>query len=170
MLIPFVSGEDLTAARLTAAFDATARTAFQLVDAPAVNNSTVLVSSTYLTIPVEANSSYVFEAHIIFTTTSTADFKNSLLPPSLSTGLVVPWGSDTAAASVSATIAHSASTILTWATGGLGTGTLFASAPKGFIDTDIAAGNCVFQFAQQNAEASNTILKAGSWLRLTKVA
>lgn len=168
-LVPFTAGQDLTAAVLNAAFDVQ-RLAFQPSDSAPVNNSTTLVSSAFLTLPVEANSIYYFEGHILTTSATAADVKNALSLPAGSTGLIVPWGSDTAAASASATITHDATTTLTWATGGLGTGTTFAGRPEGYLDIGAIAGDCVFQFAQQTATGSNTVLKAGSRMKLTRVA
>lgn len=167
MLIPITAGSDATAAQIDAAFDVT-RVLYQVSDQQ-VNNSTALISSSNLVFPVAASASYLFEGHIFCDTNTTADFKNSISIPS-GTGLISPWGSDTSAASVSASIEHDGFTALTWATGGVGSGTIMSSKPTGILTIGTSAGNVVFQFAQQTANVSNTILKAGSFIRLTKVS
>jgi hypothetical protein len=168
-LVPILAGSDATAATINAALDAVMRTAYQAVDSSPVNNSTVLVSSTYLTLPVAASTTYLFDGVIFYDATAAADFKNSLALPVGSTGLASPWGSDTAAASVSATIEHDAFTSLTWATGGVASGTVMCSRPTGKFSTDTLGGSVTFQFAQNVANVSNAILKAGSSIRLIKV-
>lgn len=166
MFNPFVAGEHLTADRLNGQFP---QLAFQAVDSAPVNNSTTLVSSTYLVLPVVANATYYVELLILSTVATAADFKNNLTLPS-GTGLIVPFGSDTAVAAATTTVTLDSTTTLTWATGGRGTGTPHASNPKGFLDIDTTAGNVTFRFAQQTANLSNAVLKAGSVMMLTRVA
>lgn len=166
MFNPFVAGEDVTADRLNSQFP---QIAFQAVDSSPVNNSTTLVSSAYLVLPVVANSTYYIELLILSASASAADFKNNLTLPS-GTGLIVPFGSDTAVAAATTSVTLDATTTLTWATGGRGTGTTHASNPKGFLDISTVAGDVTFRFAQQTANLSNTVLKAGSTMTIIRVA
>ena len=167
-IVTFAAGEKITAAKLNRAFDIT-RTEWQESD-QIVNNSTTFVSSTFLTLSVEANSSYKYKAFLIYDTNSTADFKHNVLLPA---GAAVRHGTWTPTATVSATnttIAVDALDATTFASGGVALGTMMTLRPSGLIAIVGTAGSVTIQFAQATANASNTTLKTGSWIELTKVA
>ncbi|MGH3882115.1 MAG: hypothetical protein ACRDRC_01765 [Pseudonocardiaceae bacterium] len=153
---------------MNATFNET-RMAYQAAD-QTVNNSITLISSTYLVLAVEDNSVYVFEGHLLHTSGTTPDFQVNILLPASSTVIsAVRWGSDTAASFGATDVYHDGFTTSGWNLGGIGSSVVFASAPRMVFSTAATAGNCTVQFAQNTANASNTVLKAGSWIRLTKV-
>jgi hypothetical protein len=169
MLVPFTVGQRLYAATLNAAFDIT-RVAYQVTD-QTVNNTTTFLSSTYLTFSVAAGLTYVAEAQIIYDTNATADFKYNWLGPA---GVFIrgsAWASAVTAAAVDATIYHDAVDLTgPWPAGGIASGTMMTVRPWAAIGVGATAGSLTFQFAQNTANASNTLLKACSWIRLTRVS
>lgn len=169
MLTPFTAGEDLTAARLNAAFDII-RVVVQVGDSANVNNSTTLVSSTYLTLAVEASAVYLAEYELIYDTNSTADFKSSLTLPAGATVTLARWTSGTTGTAIDSAIEHNADTLVTMSSGGVAVGTRMSCRRAGIVVMSTTAGNATIQFAQNVANVSNTFLSRGSWLRLTKVA
>lgn len=162
----FTAGQRVTADALNAEFN---RDRMVTQDADqTVNNSAVLVSSNYLILSVEANSSYVFSAFLIHTGPTTADFKYNLLLPS---GALVRQGTWTPVAAVSSTnttIAIDALDASTYNSGDLGTGTMVTMRPTGLVVVSTTAGDAVVQFAQGSAVATDTVLKTGSWMNLVK--
>ena len=167
-LVPFQAGQSLTAADLNAAFDIR-RVAWQTGD-QIVNNSTTFVSSTFLTLTVAANSSYVYEALLVWDTNSTADFKHQLLVPAGAAVRQGTWTPTNTVAATNTTIAVDALDAIGYGGGGVALGTMLTARPVGLIATVGTAGSVTVQFAQGTANASNTTLKTGSWIRLTKVA
>jgi hypothetical protein len=165
----FVSGQYLTAAALNAQINKI-RTRRQQV-AQTVNNTTTLTSSTYLTLPVEANKFYVFEATIIYTAATAADFRFALSLPTGSSMRLGTWTSGVTAGSgdFGAAIAHDAITTA-FPMGGIGTAfNPMTARPTGVITIGANAGSCTVQFAQETANASDTTLNSQSWIRLTEV-
>ena len=175
-LNPLVAGEDLTAGRLNALYDEN-RTVYQSSD-QTVNNSTTLVSSTSLTVTVAANSTYIFDAWLHWESNPTADFKFILSVPAGATGRWSPiCPTDASAPIVGAerinyTVFQTEALTVSWSGAGddTTTGTIFICArPSGYIVTAGNSGSATIQFAQNVANVSNTRLKTGSWMRLTKV-
>lgn len=168
MLNPFSAGQDLTAAALNAAFDIV-RPVVQGADSPPVNNSTSLVASTYLTLPVVASASYLAEMELIYDTAAAADFQSSLVIPS-GTGILSRWTSGAAGTAIDSVIEHNANTSLIMISGGVAVGTFMSCRRSGMLVIGGSSGNATIFFAQVTANVSNTVLKQGSWLRLTRVA
>jgi hypothetical protein len=167
-LVPFTAGSKDTAAKLNTAFNWD-RYAFCPSD-QSVLNSAVLVSSTYLTLSVEASSWYLFDTLIMFDANSTADFQYNFSLPSGSFIRQALWASNTSAAATDATIFHNAVDLATGTSGGVSIGTYMSLIPCGLIITSTTPGTCVFQFAQNTANNTNaTTLKGGSWMHLRKV-
>lgn len=167
-LVPFTAGQNITAAALNAAFDIT-RVAYQSVD-QTMNNSTTYVSSTGLTLTIEASSNYLYESLIMFDTNSTADFKQKLLLPAGATVRIARWSSPTTGTAIDSVVEHDAITVVEIASGGVAAGTVMSTRASGLIQNSTAAGSVTVQFAQNAANVSNTLLKTGSWIRLTKVS
>lgn len=142
----------------------------QTADGTAVNNSTTLISSTQLTVPVGANTNYLLEMGLIHTSSTVADIKIGLaVPAGSTTPRIATWTSGVAAAAISDAIFHDALDATSFAGGGLGVGQMFTTRPWAWFTTGATAGNVVLQYAQNTAEASNTILKAGSWMRVSSI-
>jgi hypothetical protein len=169
-LVPFTAGSKDSAAVLNAAFNVD-RYAFCPTD-QSVLNSAVLVNSTYLTLSVAANSTYLFDTLLMFDANTTADFQWNWSLPASSFMRQAFWTSSTAAATADATIFHQAADSVGPATsGGVAAGTYMTLIPCGIIITAGSGGTAVLQFAQAVANNTNaTVLKGGSWIHLRKVA
>lgn len=163
-LFPFVAGQDLTASYVNQTIDNAGVMAYQGADSSPVNNSTTLVASTYLTIPVVANGFYIYEDNILYDTNSTADFQCLIVCPNFSANGPI----SRVFLNTSSTITVNADTSLSTAAGGSAVGTVWPIRRSGLLSIGVA-GTVSIQFAQNTANASNTLLKIGSWIRLTRV-
>lgn len=163
-LFPVTAGADLTATLFNSTVDNAGVMAYQGADSPPVNNSATLVASTYLTIPVVANGFYVYEDTILYDTNSTADFQYLIVCPNFSANGPL----SRVFLNTSSTITVNADTSLSTAAGGSAVGTVIPIQRSGLLSIGVA-GNVSIQFAQNTANASNTLLKIGSWIRLTRV-
>jgi hypothetical protein len=164
-LVPFVAGQDLTALSLNTAIDTSGIMVYQGADSTPVNNSVVLVSSSYLTLPVVANGFYIYESSILYDGNSTANFQHLIVCPNFSTNGALSRLNITVGGT---TLLFNADTSLSTASAGGGVGTVKPTTRSGLLAIGIA-GNVSIQFAQNTANASNTVLKQGSWIRLTQV-
>ena len=163
-LFPVTAGADLTATLFNSTVDNAGVMAYQGADSTPVNNSTTLVASTYLTIPVVANGFYTYEDNILYDTSATANFQYLIVCPNFSTNGPI----SRVAISTAGTLTLNADTSLSTAAGGGGVGTVRAVRRSGLLSIGVV-GNVSIQFAQNTANASNTLLKIGSWIRLTRV-
>lgn len=125
-----------------------------------------------LTLPVVASGVYVMEAWLAYEATTTADISVAFTAPA---GATMPWGRDalTAAATASnsaqgrnRTAALGTPDVL----GGVGAGTGVHGNLYGTLFVSTTAGSLTLLWGQSAAEATDAILYAGSWLRLTRVA
>jgi hypothetical protein len=166
---PLTIGEIATSARLNALFD-TSRTVYQTADQASVSPdaTSVIVLSSYLILPVTANSVYAFEAAIFYDTPAAADFYLGINLPVGSTKHISWWAQAQADSATNSPIVHSE--VATAGAGGVASGTIMSMRPIGSIFTAGTAGNMQAEFAQSTGSTTNTYLKAGSWVRLTKVA
>jgi len=163
-LVPFVAGQDLTALALNTAIDTSGIMVYQGTDSTPVNNSVVLVASSYLTLPVVANGFYIYESSILYDSSATANFQHLIVCPNFSTnGQLARLNITTAG-----TLTLNADTSLSTASQGAGVGTSRSVTRSGLLAIGVA-GNVSIQFSQNTANASNTVLKQGSWIRLTQV-
>lgn len=165
-LVPFVAGQDLTALALNTAIDVSGVIAAQGADSPPVNNSITLVASTYLTIPVVLNGFYIYESTIIYDSSATANFQHLIVLPLFSA--VSPLTRMNIAVGGTTTPTSNVDAVLSTASAGGGVGTQRYVTRSGLFSIG-SAGTVSIQFAQNTANASNTVLKLGSWIRLTQV-
>lgn len=133
------------------------------------NNSTAFLASPDLVFTVEANAFYVFDSCILYDTNSTADFKHEYLLPAGSGIQIATWTSTTTGAAVDSPVAHDMLTSFSYASGGVASGTIMCTAPRGLIAIGGTAGTLVIRFAQNTAAVVDTKLKLGSWVELAKV-
>lgn len=131
--------------------------------AQTVNNSTTLVSDSQLAVTVAANTSYVFTARLLYTSSTTPDIKFGFAYPLLATATYTLYG----IASGGATLAgfHQTETSV----GALEGGTAIAATMTGTWTIGANAGTVQLQWAQNTANASNTQVLTGSFLRLDQV-
>ena len=139
-----------------------------------VNNTTTVTDATGLTFSVIANATYQFEAWLRYNGGSTPDIKFQWSSPSGTTGFwsLVGHARDTSPALDTGAggtwVVEAIGTSKTVA--GDATGTLLlAATAKGYITTT-TAGTFKLQVAQRTATASNTVLRTGSYMSLTRIA
>lgn len=135
-----------------------------------VNNSTSVQDDNELFIPLDANSTYVFEGLIIYNSSTVADFQIDFTVPSGATGRRNIIHGTSAISSCSTTsINYNGGSITAVASGIGGTGADCDFPIVGTVTTSGTSGNFQVQWAQNTLEASDTIVKAGSYLRWRKL-
>jgi hypothetical protein len=135
-----------------------------------VNNNATLANDAQLTLPVEANTTYTLEMYVDYSSATAADAKIGLVVPASATWSVAPNGMLTTVAATSGSVETAPSvTAGNLQFGGNGAGVHLTANPVGWLKTAGTAGNVVVQFAQATANASNTLLYTGTWIRLTRV-
>lgn len=144
-------------------------TLFAVLAADQTVTNSVTPVDTGLTVQVDATATYLVEAFLILNSSATADVALTWSAPS---GATLPWVADgppTTATAAITTVTRSVQSLASpYTVGGAGADT--ASMPVGTLTTAATAGALTFRFAQGTADASNTILKAGSWLRATRIS
>lgn len=127
-----------------------------------VNNSASLQNDDALLLPVLANFRYAFDAEIRYSTNATANLKWAFTVPSGSTlvysALYVPAGATTLAL---AEFINNA--------GGTADDSSTRIRIRGLLDVGATAGNLQFQWAQNTANVSNTLVQNFSYLHLDRV-
>lgn len=164
--VPFTVGQTLTSTVLNAAFNIR-REVFQGAT-DTVTNTTTLASSSFLTLPVAASSTYLVELFLLCDAAAAADMKFSFLFSGGGTWLIAPWGQDTTATVATGSVQTGPVNTVAWTYGTIGVGSTISAKPTGHISTT-SAGNVTLQFAQNTANASVASLQFGSHMRLTKV-
>lgn len=164
----FYAGQKLRASDLNNAISTNVVKATTLT----VNNSTTYVNDPELFIPLVANSVWIIEFTLFYSSLAAAAAKVNLTVPS---GGAFTFGND----SLSLTATTTANAIdrgVVFAGGGghglgaAGVGNPVVSYPKGYCSIGATAGNAQLQFAQDTANASNTVLMPGSTMKLTRVS
>lgn len=126
-------------------------------------SNTTLGNVTGLAVAVAASTEYALDGYLAYTGNSTGDIKFAWTIP---TGLTGHWGisSDdtTTPGDLKTSIATAYTTVIT-----AGGGSLNATV-KGYMLTS-NAGTLQLQFAQNTSDGTATVVKAGSWIRLTKL-
>lgn len=165
----FLAGERITAARLNAELG---QRAVKLAD-KTVNNSSTYSNDVELSIPVDSNSTYLLESFVIYSATTTADFKVNFSGP---TGFACQMTPDSLPIGTSGSTDVIDRGVATAASGGVGmggrgTGVNNRSVARvgGYLTTSTTAGTVAMQVAQLVAEATEAKLWTGSWMKLTKV-
>lgn len=147
-------------------------TVLQTTDSAPVNNSTVQVTSTALTMSLEANSTYTFSGIIFYDASTAGDLKAAWAIPTGATG---KWSSDAPASNVSIVTAATANraqhdiTTGSASCGGAGVATIGTMKPQGYITTT-TAGTFAFRYAQLVADPTDLTIRAGSYITATKIA
>ncbi len=139
-----------------------------------VNNSTTFTDATGLSVAVVASATYKWDGWLMYTATSTPDLKISPSSPSGTTGY---WSLSGFGRDVSPAIDTGAGatfmvadigTSLTVAGDSAGTARIACRATGHFTTT--TAGTFKLRVAQRTANASNTVLKAGSWMDVVRIS
>lgn len=165
----FFAGQRVSAADLNALFPIFGRMTADVTR----NNSTTLVNATGLSLALEANSVYALDGLLFYSSNGTADLKIALTVPSGTTGKWGVTGLGTGASSpgvVDAAYLSAFGTGTTFAVGGDTAFPTLMARPGAVLITAGTAGSVQLMFAQNTANASNTVMQTGSWLRAMKIA
>lgn len=127
-----------------------------------VNNSATLQDDDHLSVSVQADAVYLVELEGVYNSGATPGFKTQLAAPAGSTAGSAIGAGGTGSGFGGVTL----TTALNW--GGAGAERWFRFTGK--LTTAGTAGSLKLQWAQTAANASNTILDAGSSLRITRTA
>ena len=162
MFKTFVVGEILTETDINKYLEM-AQSAVKLAD-QTVNNSSVFVNDNTLVLPVVASASYFWSLDLHFTSGITPDFKFTFTVPSGASGVARGQAVD-ATPLVTIIAADVATTVVI---PGAAAGVVVRAF--GWLTTSTTAGNLQLQWAQNTANASNTIVLQGSALTLIRTA
>lgn len=132
-----------------------------------VNNTITPQDDDHLFVTVPANSVFVVDAFIAYTSNSTADFFFGFIGPASSTFAWSAWGQGTGATTVEGVIKNETRDITIGSAHG-GTGAPLTVRPTGLL-TVTFAGTFRLRWSQNVADPSNTTVHAGSWLRLQRI-
>jgi len=138
-----------------------------------VNGSATLQNDDALVLTVVASAKYILDAYVIYDSGTTPDFKCAWVGPS---GATLQWsvgGLAAASSAVSGSVVLAVAAIGdagVQAVGGAGAGTPVAAIIRGLLTVSTTAGTLQFRWAQNTSDASDTIVVAGSYMRLTRVA
>ena len=137
-----------------------------------VTSSTTLQNDDTLLHPVEASTTYEFEALLALTGNVTGDFKMAFTFPAASTcywGAVGPSSADAGfgtagSAQLAATFGSASGTAVAYS----GSTTAVVILVKGVLVVSTTPGNLQLQWAQNTSNGTATVVKAGSYLRAAK--
>lgn len=147
------------------------RTTDGVVGNGAVNNSTALVNDPSLGGAIDAAGTYMWEAWIVYDSSTVADIKFAFTTPATTalrwsgTGLATTATTSEGDVRI-ATISVSGTSSQF---GGIGVAAPIICKIEGFM-VATAAGTLQFQFAQQNLDATQTSIRNGSYLRAWRVS
>lgn len=137
-----------------------------------VTSSTTLQNDDHLVLPLAANARYLLDGYLSYTgptfAAGPADLKADWAIPS---GASVRWshngpGSNTPNGIAATETNHSTAHVL----GTYGTGTNITSRPAGWVTTGSTAGNLQLRWAQNVSNGTPVTMRAGSWIKLKRVA
>lgn len=136
-----------------------------------VNNSSTLQDDNELLLTPSISHTYLLDGQIFYSTGTTPDLKLAFTFP---TGAVLAWSlfgykfDGSSFESEYRTSTWQAASGTSNAVAGT-TATYDVVHVRGILRMSTTAGNLQLQWAQNTANASNTVVKADSWLRLTMV-
>lgn len=136
------------------------------------NNTSAQAADPHLTAAVDASATYAVEAFIVYTSQSTADWRAGYSAP---TGSSMLWTPDSVSsgesgnASASTTDRRGVALGTVVSHGGAG-GVSVIARHVGTLTTGTSPGSLTLTWSQTAAEASDTTVYAGSWLRLTRIS
>jgi hypothetical protein len=134
-----------------------------------VNNSATLQNDDALVLAVNSTATYEVSGIIRYNSGTTPDIKFAWTAPASATFFWECIGLDTGASGVTGTVSRQALAI--GDTVGIGgTGNDLAASIKGILTVASTAGNLQLQWAQNTANASNTIVRANSYIVARQIA
>lgn len=167
MAITFNSGQKLTAAMLQQLVPLRATLTS---DVTLTASSTTLQDVTGMVVTPAVSTTYELEGVIFYDTSGTPDIKFAFTYP---TGATFSWGPaglkfDGSDFQSHFTAVHREASPTSTPVAGLGSGTEVTVHIQGKLVMGSTAGNLQLQAAQNTSNASDTIVKADSWIRLWK--
>lgn len=155
-------------------FDVFGVTAYKTAN-ESVTSSTTLQNDDLLLLPVVANARYIMDAQLFYsgaTDGATGGLKLGWTGPS---GATMTWSSygvnqNLAPATVNYNVVGEAIGGLPRPLATSGVGFTMSCVPRGLLNTASNSGNLQLQWAQGGSSATATIVQAGSWIRLTRIA
>lgn len=163
----FLALQELTAADLNAAFTAVTPLFVRKTSNETVNNSAVLQNDDALVLTMEASSSYLLSLRLIVNTGTTPDFKFTFTVPAGTTGSIHVFEGSTPS-TAAAVLQGPFSLTATSAFSGIAADQVLLV--QGVVVVSTTAGNLQLQWAQNVANASDTIVGSNSYMMLQKVA
>lgn len=158
--------------RLTAEFVASMLPNFvRKTSATARISTTVLAADADIAAAVEANAVYEWEALLVYDSALAADFKWAWTGPAGFAGDM--WYGAILTASAAGAYSddqNGYASVTATATVGGGAANVEAIRMSGTVSTTGTAGTMTLTWAQGTSTASNTTLRAGSYLKLTRLA
>lgn len=161
----FTAGQKLTAAQLNALVPATV---LKTADEP-ITSSTTLQNDNELILPLPANASYTLDTILFYTGISAGSLKIAFTFPAGCTMHYAPIGYVMGGAftiDLGGQLSITSGVTSTSISGGGGVPTV---SLRGTILNGSTAGNLTLQWAQNASNATPTVVKAGSWIRLTRI-
>lgn len=138
-----------------------------------VTSSTTLQDDDQLFLPVAANARYILDAFIIYTGAAdpAGGLKMGWTGPS---GATMKWTNFGTNGDITGATLVEYNVVVETIAGGRSVGTNLTTEmscqPRGRLATGGSSGTFRFQFAQGASNATGTVVKAGSYVRLVKVA
>lgn len=139
-----------------------------------VTSSTTLAAVTGLSVPLAANTTYVWDGYFGYTAAEAGDLKVAFTAPSGATGswslhqLVSTSTGGTGDLDARRETTYGTST--TQVAGGSDSGSgQMACLPHGHVVTSSSTGNLTVYVAQNTSSATATVLSGGAWLRVQRV-
>jgi len=174
MTSPFLAGQELRASDLTAAVIRVAYASSSTTK----NANTTLGDATGLAMALDANTVYGWDCYLAYDSGRTPDLKIAWTAPAGATG---HWGAYGLSTTESGSGIGSLTALRKDAYGDANTIVLggndtpgipgpMVARPMGYIEVGATAGNLQLRFAQQSSNATNTVIRAGCWLRAWKLA
>lgn len=153
----FTAGQILTADELNAALPIAP--AVKTAD-ETVTSSTTLQNDDHLFVSVAANTTYLLELDFVFSANASGDLKTTFTVPSGTTGSL----NMTSDAGTSTGVSMTSTAV--WD----GTGTDEQARIFGRVVTSSTAGTVRLQWAQNASFGTGTIIRNGSFLRITRIS
>ena len=172
LLTPLGNNQDLSSAFVNTAIDNMRSVKFLAADLTVTNNA-LIAGAPELSLPVAANGKYVLNSCIFYDTPAAVDFQVAVFYPS-GPAWITFWNSGTGITTGSNSLDLSVQVgtngdALAADCGGVAAGTVLAVRPAGYLEISTASGLVSIGYAQVTPTATNSYLKQGSWLSLTRV-
>lgn len=170
--IPGTVGQDGFTTRINPSTRASQAPAVRKAADTSKTSDATMAVDTDMTMILALQTNYALTGLIIFDASQTGDFKMSLAVPTNATIQwtgVGPASSHTSTVGISSVTTQQCTSGFVQAWGGAAAGTPVAVPITGIVKSADVFGNLTMSWAQNTADATPTILKNGSWLKLEPI-